>query len=61
MTSDRNPEPETTDQDAEPTLNAPGDAGPTGREGDDGGESRGRGEADVEDQDAEPSQNAPGH
>jgi hypothetical protein len=47
------------DQDAEPSLNAPGDAGPTGVAADDDGEVLDRGE-EPEDQDAEPSLNAPG-
>jgi len=53
----------TDDQDAEPTLNAPGEAGPTGIEAD--GEAPdhedGAGEDGQDgDQDAEPTQNAPG-
>ena len=63
MTQDASHSGEDVDQDAEPSLNAPGEAGPTGIEAD--GETPQRDEAadqaaDPDDQDAGPSRHAPG-
>ena len=61
MTEQQNQAPNegAPDQDAEPSLNAPGDAGPTGSVA--GGDDAGTGaDRNSEDQDAEPSLNAPG-
>ena len=63
MTQDASPGGEDVDQDAEPSLNAPGEAGPTGIEA--AGETPPRDEAaekaaESDDQDAGPSRNAPG-
>lgn len=52
----------TGDQDAEPTLNAPGEEGPTGIEAEAEGEGEDRvaGNEEAADQDAEPTRHAPG-
>ena len=47
------------DQDAEPSLNAPGEAGPTGIDVDDAGTAAGGGNRDADDQDAEPTRQSP--
>jgi hypothetical protein len=59
--NDRPVDESPADQDSEPSLNAPGDAGPTGVDaGEEATEASGAEDRDVDDQDAEPSLNAPG-